>query len=197
MKVVDARGVEIAAGDSCVYGFGVGRSIAMCEGVVVGEEHLPGQGFDGPTSVSLTASGRVRVRVIRRSYHDGEKPVVDVAPDRLVVLKPEWTGLGDLMTGPALPPSPLPTQADKNRVELQSRVELYKARAQSMRDGGEAPLWAYEELCRCGEAHWEGGDFGVRVPCPRTTAAAARAQALAWYESEVARYKEKLDAEAA
>jgi hypothetical protein len=41
----------------------------------------------------------------------GTKPVVDVAPDRLVVLKQTGHGLGrDLAF---LPPSPLPTQAEK------------------------------------------------------------------------------------
>lgn len=115
--LVDARGVPIAPGDTAIYGFGVGRSVAMAEAVVLGEEPCTHgdpdaectrecPGFTRSPSVSLTPSGRVRLRVVRRSYGVGEKPVVTVGPDRLVVLKDYDGGR------PALPPSPLPTQEE-------------------------------------------------------------------------------------
>jgi hypothetical protein len=90
--VVDARGVTIIGGDRVVYGFSIGRSVAMAEAVVeVGKDHV---------GISMTASGRVWVHVARRSYGadpDGthNRRRVHIAPDRLVVVK-------------ALPPSPLP-----------------------------------------------------------------------------------------
>lgn len=126
MTLVDARGVEISPGDTCLYGFGVGRSVAMAEGVVLSEKDTYA---DMPTAsprfVSLTASGRVRVRIIRRSYGGGgEKPVVDIAPDRLVVLKP--SPYPELM-GPHLPPSPLPTQDEANRQRIENLIEAYTA----------------------------------------------------------------------
>lgn len=133
---LDARGVVIEPGDTVIYGFGVGRSIAMAEAVVLGE-HRRVTGEDGSAlcacgdmwqgqtcgspSVSLTPSGRVRVRVVRRSYSDGVKPVVDVAPDRLVVLK-SIDGPG---TTPSLPGSPLPTQAEEVRRETERAMKSY------------------------------------------------------------------------
>lgn len=125
MTLVDARGVEISPGDVALYGFGVGRSIAMAEAVVLGETDGPPKQHMRHDRVSLTPSGRVRLRVVRRSYDSGTKPIVDVAPDRLVVLKEEWTGLANLMTRPSLPPSPLPTQDDEARVSIQRMIDLY------------------------------------------------------------------------
>lgn len=194
-ELLDARGVAIAPGDTAIYGFGVGRSVAMAEAVVLGEargrhyevkgqctckrevhdydttcRRLPsycgGHGHwmapwpcpdtvaypdssvntwpcinedvehDGPRcecappspSVSLTPSGRVRLRVVRRSYSSGEKPVVDVAPDRLVVLKHRDTGSPPL---PYLPPSPLPTQDEKARPKIEGRIKDYTERLRS------------------------------------------------------------------
>ncbi|MEU3052240.1 hypothetical protein [Streptomyces griseus] len=128
--LLDARGVEIAPGDTVIYGFGVGRSVAMAEAVVVNA-----MGDYGST-VSTTASGRVRVRVTRRSYGGGEKPVVDIAPDRLVVLKayphPEIIG-----GAPYLPPSPLPTQAEEERKKIETRIESYVADLRAT----EIPWW--------------------------------------------------------
>jgi hypothetical protein len=111
-ELLDARGVPIAPGDTAIYGFGVGRSIAMAEAVVLGE--LPEGALPefGGGVVSLTPSGRVRLRVVRRSgIHGGTKPVVDVAPDRLVVLKLDYDNWSEWARY-RLPPSPLPTQAE-------------------------------------------------------------------------------------
>lgn len=123
MTLVDARGVEIGPGDAVIYGFVVGRSVAMAEGEVVPEA---GPGPDDGHVVSLTPSGRVRVRIVRRSYFSGTKPVVDIMPDRLVVLKPcteLFTAGGDAVA--VLPPSPLPTQAEANRQELEHQIAAY------------------------------------------------------------------------
>ena len=118
--LTDARGVEIEAGDTVIWGFGVGRSVAMAEGVVVGCDCNDRDCRSGvERGVSLTASGRVRIRVVRRSCDSGEKPVVDVAPDRFIVLK-DWDG-----GRPALPPSPLPTQADEALVKIGKSVEYH------------------------------------------------------------------------
>ncbi|MFD4474647.1 hypothetical protein ACFWPU_00820 [Streptomyces sp. NPDC058471] len=144
-ELLDARGVAIAAGDTCLYGFGVGRSIAMAEGVVVGE----GFSTSAPdwtvgTSPSLTPSGRVRIRVVRRSYSDGVKPVVDVAPDRLVVLKAKGDQGGshrDLLHF-YLPPSPLPTQDDQRYEELQKALPRLEASLAKLLEGGPLPDWA-------------------------------------------------------
>ncbi len=105
-ELVDARGVEIFPGDKVVWGFGVSRSVAMAEGVVMAD-----LANGGPL---LTPSGRVKVRVIRRSYASGEKPVVDLAADRLVVVD-------------KLPESPLPTQDERAREEIEGRMGTYKA----------------------------------------------------------------------
>jgi len=123
-ELLDARGVIIEPGDTVIYGFSVGRSVATAEGVVQGA-----QSFDEVTSsttkVSLTASGRVRVRIVRRSYSSGEKPVVDIAPDRLVVLKQRSFTPGAFVS--VLPASPLPTQAQQARARLEGQVESYRA----------------------------------------------------------------------
>lgn len=123
-ELLDARGVEISPGDVAIYGFGVGRSVAMAEAVVLWE----GDGGGTPARVSLTPSGRVRLRVVRRSYGDGQKPVVDVAPDRLVVLKGQgfWHEGYDRVDF-VLPPSPLPTQAEENRKRIENLIEMHKA----------------------------------------------------------------------
>lgn len=130
MALLDARGVEITPGDTAIYGFGVGRSVAMAEAVVLGE-HGDHKACLPPCqdSVSLTASGRVRLRVVRRSYSSGEKPVVDVAPDRLVVLKGITAIDGDTVT--YLPDSPLPTQDEQARAQIQERIDSYTEDLQS------------------------------------------------------------------
>lgn len=111
MILTDARGVTIEPGDTVLWGYPYDSSIAMAEGVVLGAEPCDGE-CDTPTrhqTVSLTPSGRVRIRVVRRNsrYGPSDKPVVDVAPNRLVVLKACCGG-----TNIRLPLSPLPTQED-------------------------------------------------------------------------------------
>lgn len=88
--IFDWRGTPIKPGQTVVYGGPVGRSIQQVEGEVEG----------------FTKSGRVRVRVIRRSYTTGSKPVVDVGPDRLTVVE-------------SLPPTTNATQADEHAVVVE------------------------------------------------------------------------------
>ncbi|MFF1625588.1 hypothetical protein [Streptomyces sp. NPDC058272] len=99
----DARGVEIYPGATCVYGAGVGRSIALVEAVVDG----------------FTDSGRVWVRVVRRSYGETtwSKPRdrVHVGPDRIVIVD-------------ALPDSPLSTQAENAAAREVERTALRVSR---------------------------------------------------------------------
>lgn len=109
---LDARGVEISPGDTVIYGFGVGRSVAMAEGVVLGE--------DG--RVALTPSGRVKVKVVRRSYSSGEKPVVDVQADRMVALKQALAPRHFSF----LPPSSLPTQDELFRSKAKAMIQSYE-----------------------------------------------------------------------
>lgn len=129
-ELLDARGVPIAPGDTAVYGFGVGRSVAMAEAVVLADSNHTNDGpCDGcetkvNTRVSLTSSGRVRLRVVRRSYSSGEKPVVDVAPDRLVVLKMDYDNWSE-QARYRLPPSPLPTQDEVLRGTIENLIKSY------------------------------------------------------------------------
>jgi hypothetical protein len=120
--LVDARGVPIKAFQHVVYGFGVSRSVAMAEGTIVGE---PSKIRPGCYVPALTPSGRVKVKIIRRSYSSGEKLVVDVAADRLVVVT-------------LLPESPLPTQAEKARKAIEGKMPLYTADLRAT----EVPGWA-------------------------------------------------------
>ena len=114
----DARGVDIRPGDVVIYGFGVSRSVAMAEGKVEADPKDPDQ-------VSQTASGLVRVRVVRRSYSQGEKPVVAIMADRMVVLKPGFNNEGSDYDPDvwSLPPSPLPTQDELLYDRLVTTVE--------------------------------------------------------------------------
>ncbi len=132
-ELLDARGVVIEPGDTAIYGFGVSRSVAMAEGVVVedpkGDPDAQGWG----RRVALTPSGRVKVRVVRRSYSSGTKPVVDVAPDRLVVLKPSLRSPSTVI----LPPSPLPTQGEIARKKAEASRDEYTAGLRATR----APYW--------------------------------------------------------
>lgn len=148
MTLLDARGVEIAPGDIVIYGFGVSRSVAMAEGVVVGD----GEG------VSLTPSGQVCIRVVRRSYSSGSKPVVNLMPDRIVVLRKVDGPLQPTAPDPcfALPVSPLPTQDEVYRAKLERNIASYTATLQATeapsywRSGGasaEARLVDYLAYC--------------------------------------------------
>jgi hypothetical protein len=176
-ELTDARGVVIAPGDTALYGFGVGRSVAMAEAVVLGEtthvrgaseEDCPGcdryRRGEHHLKVSLTPSGRVRLRVIRRSYSSGEKPVVDVAPDRMVVLKPDTHAFGPGLDASTayLPPSPLPTQAEEARDSIRRGIEYHEKNLAdpeaNMRD------------------HWEGD----------------RDRFVAWHTAELAKEHRKL-----
>lgn len=165
MTLTDARGVPIAPGDTAIYGFGVGRSVAMAEAVVLGEEHAD-SGKASPyggtlctckdelhphlnpsPSVSLTPSGRVRLRVVRRSYSSGERPVVDVAPDRLVVLKQAYNNWEEAPHY-RLPPSPLPTQDEEARKEIERRIESCKADLRS-----DTIVWGLSSFATLAEFH--------------------------------------------
>jgi hypothetical protein len=131
MSLLDARGVEIEPDDTVVYGFGVSRSVAMAEGVVLGELAFPAVA-SSTTKVSLTATGKVRVRAVRRSYGSGTQPVVALMPDRIVVLKGACNG-----TVQALPASPLPTQDEAYRAGLEREIALYESHLQLT----EVPRW--------------------------------------------------------
>lgn len=91
-SIRDWRGTVIEPGQTVIYGSPVGRSIQLVEGEVDG----------------FTKSGRVRVRVIRRSYTTGSKEVVDVGADRLTIVE-------------SLPPTSNPTQAEEYAAVLEQR----------------------------------------------------------------------------
>lgn len=151
--VVDARGVAIAPGDTVIYGFGVSRSVAMAEAVVLGEcKAMHVTKCSGPEcpryGASLTASGRVRLRVVRRSYSSGEKPIVDVAPGRLVVLKQTGHGLGRDIA--YLPPSPLPTQDEVARAGIEKSIAYHNKQLRDLGNGGPLPQYVRERLDRDG-----------------------------------------------
>lgn len=160
-ELLDARGVAIEPGDTAIYGFGGGDSVAMAEAVVLGAktahaavERADGQPWPEPTPrVSLTPEGRVRLRIVRRSgIHGGTKPVVDVAPDRLVVLKAN----PELFIDAFLPPSPLPTQAQQLVLDVQASID----RAEENLRATEVPEhWKtrYGEDLAAFHAMWENG----------------------------------------
>lgn len=135
-QLKDARGVTIEAGDVVIYGFGVSRSVSMAEGVVLGADHNGQHPWppEGGWPVSVTASGLVRVRVVRRSYSQGEKPVVAIMADRMVVLKKIIAEDVDLT---CLPNSPLPTQDELLYDRLTTAVERYMDDIERLSSGGE------------------------------------------------------------
>ncbi|KUN16538.1 hypothetical protein AQJ23_44910 [Streptomyces antibioticus] len=112
----DARGVPIHVGATCVYGAGVGRSIALVEAIVDG----------------FTDAGRVWLKVVRRSYGmtTWSKPRerVHVGPDRLVIVD-------------ALPPCDLPTDAEKAQAIRKQRMERFRTRIAELEAGGEPIGW--------------------------------------------------------
>lgn len=134
----DARGVDIGPGDVVIYGFGVSRSVAMAEGVVLGDREYHLDEYR-PLTVSLTASGLVRVRVVRRSYSSGEKPVVAIMADRMVVLKPGFNNEGSDYDPDvwSLPPSPLPTQDEHLYDQLTATMERRLGDIERLSTGGE------------------------------------------------------------
>lgn len=113
-ELLDMRGVPIAPGDTALYAVWDGR-VEMAEAVVLGTDSEDVDGVTPGRWVSLTVKGRVRLRLIRRFPGGGEKRLVDVAPDRLIVLKPANypdNGYADAYTDIVLPPSPLPSLED-------------------------------------------------------------------------------------
>lgn len=142
----DARGVDICAGDTVIYGFGVSRSVAMAEGVVLAADHegrypWPPVDEDEPENgwpVSQTATGLVRVRVVRRSYASGTQPVVAIMADRMVVLKAgEWAIDGVTQEIRSfLPNSPLPTQDQELYYKLVGAIERWTDDVARLMAGG-------------------------------------------------------------
>lgn len=92
----DWRGTPIVVGALVVYGAPVGRSIAMVEGTVD----------------SFTKSGRVNVKIIRRSYGGWGvgKEIVHVGPDRLTIVT-------------ELPPTDRPTDKEKEEIRQAQNAE--------------------------------------------------------------------------
>lgn len=108
----DWRGTEIKIGSPVIYGGPVGRSIQLVEGEVVG----------------FSRTGRVNVKVIRRAYSkawSGDKRVVHVGQDRLIVVNPD-----------GLPPTTLPTWGEA--IDEADRVAEERARRQGTHTG---PIW--------------------------------------------------------
>ncbi|WP_406324075.1 hypothetical protein [Streptomyces niveus] len=112
----DARGVDIIEGASCVYGAPVGRSIAMAEGVIDG----------------FTPSGRVWVKVVRRSYGGGSAERVHVGADRLVIVG-------------QLPASPLMTQAEEQAEQRRKSIARYRERIAALEAGEARQGWERED----------------------------------------------------
>ncbi|MCQ6554763.1 hypothetical protein NPS70_16380 [Streptomyces sp. C10-9-1] len=111
----DARGVQITEGATCIYGAPVGRSIALVEGVIDG----------------FTASGRVWVKVVRRSYGGGwpgSKDRVHVGPDRLVIVD-------------ALPESHAQTEAEKVAEQRREVLDRYYQCITDLESGGTVPSY--------------------------------------------------------
>lgn len=111
----DARGVDIVEGASCIYGAPVGRSIALVEGVIDG----------------FTPSGRVWVRIVRRSYgggHENDRPRVHVGPDRLVIVD-------------ALPSCDRPTDAETAAQRRKDRIKHYRERIAALEAGEQPQGW--------------------------------------------------------
>ncbi|MFB7479542.1 hypothetical protein ACFUEM_08670 [Streptomyces anulatus] len=111
----DARGIEITEGASCIYGAPVGRSIALVEGVIDG----------------FTPSGRVWVKVVRRSYGGSSswgatRDRVHVGPDRLVIVT-------------ALPECDLPTDAEEAAKARREMATRYRQSIADLQGGGEVP----------------------------------------------------------
>lgn len=100
----DWRGTPIVPGAPVIYAASVGRSTTLVEGEVVG----------------FTKSGRVNVRVIRRSYGHAwvdSKDVVHVGHDRLLVINPD-----------TLPPTTLPTQREGVAIQQARYAERERIR---------------------------------------------------------------------
>jgi hypothetical protein len=112
----DWRGTPIEVGQTVIYGSGVGsHSIQLNEATI---EELPNE------------NGRVKVRLVRRSYSQGTKPVVDVGHDRITIVT-------------ELPPSELQTQPE-HAAESAERMRRYKTHLK--------PQYPYYDYSLRGEA---------------------------------------------
>lgn len=113
---VDWRGTPITPGALVIYGAPVGRSIALVEATVA--------------DPMLSPSGRIWLDVIRRAYgYSDMKPKVHVGADRLTVVT-------------TLPPTSLPTDADKYADEERRRLarNTYVEAAHEA-EGHDGPPW--------------------------------------------------------
>lgn len=109
MTVTDWRGTPIVEGSLLVYGAGVGRSIELVEAVYTGE---------------LTETGRLWVRVWRRSYSGGGtgcKTRVHIGADRVTVVQ----GLAD---------SDLPTEDERIIQSLKRSIQWRREELDALTD---------------------------------------------------------------
>lgn len=156
--VKDWRGTPINIGDTVVYGSGVGRSIQLNEAIVDGFHEQKINSWADETET------KVKVRIIRRSYMQGTKPVVTVGADRITVVT-------------TLPPCTLQTQGEKVAKDAE-RTRIREAAHAShdfppmreekrtemrQRYGGRTTLreysWTervYPPCTRCGVEYWTG-----------------------------------------
>lgn len=148
--VRDWRGTPIVPGALVVYGAPVGRSIAMVEGTVDG----------------FTKSGRVNVRIIRRSYGGWSqgKDVVHVGADRLTIVE-------------TLPPTDVLT--DKEKYEQRRAEAAERERIENTHDFPPVEHYRYndptyvaygDKVCR--QCHHTRNAVmhdapGAPVECPR------------------------------
>lgn len=113
----DWRGTPIEVGQTVIYGAGVGRNIAMVEAEVEG----------------FTDSGRVWLIVKHRAYgytSSNSPRRVHVGPDRLTVVT-------------KLPPTDLPTEAEKSEADRQNSLKRYREAIEAI-DAGEPPRYALD-----------------------------------------------------
>ena len=92
----DWRGTVIAPGDTVIYGAGVGRSVQLVEGEVVENN-----------------AGKVKIKILRRSYTSSNTQFVTMGHDRITVVN-------------ELPPCNLPFAAEQI-AERKARDAQYKS----------------------------------------------------------------------
>lgn len=176
----DARGVDIHPGDTVIYGFGVSRSVAMAEGQVEADDY---------GRIRCTPTGRIWVRVVRRSYGGGEAEHVHLGADRIVVLKQlEYRIPGfydDPETGYFLPPSPLPTQDQENRDKTITDIERFVDRLQSLLAGDPLPEYMTRHTIAART---------LRNPGPANpTEDEVRAEWITWYQRVIPEHRARLN----
>lgn len=111
-KPTDWRGTPIEVGATVVYGASVGRSVALVEAVVD----------------SFTPTGRVWLKVVRRSYGGGwseQASRVHVGPDRLTVVT-------------KLPPTDVPTDHQRSIERIQQVISRHQELIAKL-EAGEPP----------------------------------------------------------